>query len=282
MNRIVQEFAYRQQGDHDWVNHKHINGDNCEFLVVLSGDGTFFTGRNKYQLNGPSLVLIDAAFPHCINPLSAKSYCRHKLILSKTFLMDLCRAGGFPDIWNLLLQHSTGMCAYLSETEVAYFNNLFKEIADVINDDSAISRVRFTVLILSALLYAYNIINVNSSYTKLPQNDKRIHDITNYLCNHLSDNLTIDSIASDLHFSKYYLCHMFRTETGMSIMSYIYTQRVSLSIRLLENPKLSISEIAFQSGFASSSHLCKHFREYTGMTPSEYRKKIYKTQSAQP
>lgn len=278
MNRIVQEFAYRQQGDKCWVNHRHINGDNCEILVVLSGEGTLLTDSNTYQLRGASLVLIDAAFPHCINPHRPESYCRHKLILSKKFLTDLCRTGGFPDIWNLLLRNTTGMCTYLSESEVNRFNELFMEMSEVVNDASAIARLRFTVLILSVIMEAYNIINMKNAFTELPENDKRIHDIASYICSHLSDNLSIDSIAGNLHFNKFYLCHLFHTQTGMSIMSYIYTQRVSLAIRLLENDKLSISEIAFRSGFASSSHLCRHFREYTGMTPSEYRKKIYKSQ----
>lgn len=276
MNHIVQEFAYMQQGDRYRVNHRHINGDNCELLVIISGDGTFLTGSNTYQLNGPSLVLIDAAFPHCITPQKPESYCRHKLILSKSYLLALCRAGGFPDIWDLLLRHSTGMCAYLSESETGQFNRLFRDMADVVNDESAVSKAEFAVLILSVLIEAYHIINKKNTDSDLPKNDKKIHDIASYICTHLSDSLSVDRIAGDFHFSKYYLCHLFHTETGMSIMSYIYTQRVSMSIRLLENEKLSISEIAFQSGFASSSHLCRHFKAYTGMTPSEYRRKIYK------
>lgn len=274
MNRLLQEFAYLQLGNLGRVDHRHINGDNCEILIVLAGGGTLLTGSNTYPLHCPSLVLIDSSYPHCVNPQEPEKYLRSKMILSRKHLCELCRAGGFPDLWKLLLNGSTGLCVPLTEAETQNFDRLFRGASQTADDDSILGKAQFAVQVLSVILEAHRAVNGRGSDGQPVQYDKRVHDIADYICAHLSEELTIDGIADAVHFSRYYLCHLFRTQTGMSVMRYLYTQRVSMALRLMENRKLSVGEIALQCGFAGASHFCRHFKEYTGLSPSEYRKMI--------
>jgi methylphosphotriester-DNA--protein-cysteine methyltransferase len=41
--------------------------------------------------------------------------------------------------------------------------------------------------------------------------------------------------------------------------------------RKLDDPELSLAEIAVDAGFADQSHLTRNFKRFTGRTPGEYR-----------
>ncbi len=51
-------------------------------------------------------------------------------------------------------------------------------------------------------------------------------------------------------------------------------QRVEMAKRMLQQPGLSIADVAFDCGFANQSHLGRIFKKHTGTTPKKYREKF--------
>ena len=66
---------------------------------------------------------------------------------------------------------------------------------------------------------------------------------------------------------------MFKEFYGISPISYIIKLRVTKAAELLEQSDIDILEIADMTGFKSISNFYKLFKEYTGYTPKEYRRK---------
>lgn len=62
----------------------------------------------------------------------------------------------------------------------------------------------------------------------------------------------------------------------MSITSYIQQARVERSKFLLANTNQSVSKIALDLQFSSSSHFSNVFQSITGIKPQQYRKKEQK------
>jgi AraC family transcriptional regulator len=58
----------------------------------------------------------------------------------------------------------------------------------------------------------------------------------------------------------------------MSPHRYVILKRVELARELLRNPSLLVEEIAVAVGFAHHSHLTRHFRRVTGLTPAQFRR----------
>ena len=87
--------------------------------------------------------------------------------------------------------------------------------------------------------------------------------------NLLESDLSVQMIAEHLHYSKSYTMTAFRKEIGMSIHEYILNQKVEYARKLLEN--YSITETAHLLNFSSSQHFSKVFKDYTNMTPNEYK-----------
>lgn len=85
-------------------------------------------------------------------------------------------------------------------------------------------------------------------------------------------NLTLERVSEHVGFSTCYFSRCFKKATGYSFVEYLMMQRVKRMQMLLTNPKLSITDAAYQAGFKSISTLNRIFKQYSGCSPSEYRK----------
>ena len=85
-------------------------------------------------------------------------------------------------------------------------------------------------------------------------------------------SVTNESIAERFSYHPYHLNRVVKRETGKSLRAYIIYYRLEMAKNLLLTTGDSISEIAFRTGFSTSAHFIKIFREKLGLTPGEYRK----------
>ena len=100
-----------------------------------------------------------------------------------------------------------------------------------------------------------------------------VHRCMDYIDKHLQQPLTVKLLAEALELSESYLSTLFKREAGVALSEYIRNKRVDTARVLLTYTEFSCVEIAEYLCFASDSHFSRVFREYTGETPSGYRKK---------
>ena len=102
-------------------------------------------------------------------------------------------------------------------------------------------------------------------------------DVTiNYILQYITDTIfktqTLDKVASDLSFSKFYISRIFSEEICVNYKKYINALRISAAKRLLIQTNCSISDIAKECSFDSSRTFNREFVRYFNLTPSEFRK----------
>ena len=95
--------------------------------------------------------------------------------------------------------------------------------------------------------------------------------IKNYVSEHLTEDITVEDIAADLYISYYYMCHLFKNKTGLSVSTYRNRKRVEKAIRLLADTDKKIGEIAAESGFNSISYFTENFTKLVGVAPASFR-----------
>lgn len=87
---------------------------------------------------------------------------------------------------------------------------------------------------------------------------------------HLPD-MNINLLAKELEVHRSQLARQFKKELGMSPIDFLISKRVQKGIRLLEEGKLSIKEIARQCGYQQPDYFAKAIRRVTGLKPREVR-----------
>ncbi|HIU57880.1 MAG TPA: helix-turn-helix domain-containing protein [Candidatus Ornithomonoglobus merdipullorum] len=96
--------------------------------------------------------------------------------------------------------------------------------------------------------------------------------ILEYIRSNFKSIASIDEIADHFHITKYYLCRLFKKNTGITIMEYMNSLKIENVKELLRGgTKKSVTEAALESGFNSPIYMSHLFKQVTGMTPRDYR-----------
>jgi AraC-like DNA-binding protein len=76
--------------------------------------------------------------------------------------------------------------------------------------------------------------------------------------------------AQGLHSN--YLSNVIKSKTGKPVGTWIIEKTISEAKSLLQNTDVPIKEVAYQLGFAESTHFSNYFKKYTDLTPASFRK----------
>lgn len=83
--------------------------------------------------------------------------------------------------------------------------------------------------------------------------------------------VTLDAVARHCNMSYTAFSRFFSKHAGRSFTEALLLTRVKKSMRLINSTDMSITEIAAQTGFSSTSHYIRCFKAVTGKTPLKYR-----------
>jgi len=81
-------------------------------------------------------------------------------------------------------------------------------------------------------------------------------------------------ISKAIYLSPYYLSHIFKKETGSTLLEYLTKVRIEEAKYLLENTQWNTTRIAFEVGCSDQSYFCKVFKKSEAISPSDYRKRM--------
>lgn len=102
---------------------------------------------------------------------------------------------------------------------------------------------------------------------------EKINQMKHYIDEHLAEDLSLEELASRVGLSANYVSTLFGSVTGEAFTEYVNRARLEMAAGLLVNePKLSVGEIAQQTGYRNSQYFCNKFKSKYGITPLQYRK----------
>ncbi len=134
----------------------------------------------------------------------------------------------------------------------------------------------------------YNLLNPDTPVTEtalkiqppvIPDNDIIIHKAMSYIQQHYNEDLTREDVADAVFLSSAYFSRFFKQKTGLSFIDYLTTVRMQKAIELL-GTHMKVGEIANRVGYLSRNRFFINFRQYSGYTPSEYRKQILRMEDS--
>ena len=93
-----------------------------------------------------------------------------------------------------------------------------------------------------------------------------------WVSDHLSQELSVDELARQMHMSPRTFARRFKEETGTTPYSWVLAERVRAAQELLEQTDHSVDWIAGEVGFGNAATLRHHFSRSRGVSPQEYRR----------
>lgn len=104
--------------------------------------------------------------------------------------------------------------------------------------------------------------------------DNEIVKVQNWLEKNYSNNVSIDSVIDESALGKRTLLRRFKKATGDTPIEYLQRIRLENAKRILETTNKTFSEITWEVGYNDSSSFQRLFKNYTKLTPKEYRNKF--------
>ena len=120
----------------------------------------------------------------------------------------------------------------------------------------------------AAAMFLFNL------YSKLDSQDDRhmmVEQMLEYIHTHLSGHLSIQEIAQYAGLSEPYCCNLFKKEKETTIVHYINQLRVEKAKEYIRHGAIPFKDAAAMVGIQNYTYFIRLFKQYTGMSPSEYR-----------
>lgn len=98
-----------------------------------------------------------------------------------------------------------------------------------------------------------------------------IDSVQIYINEYYNKNLKLSQLAALYFIHPHYLCKLFKKETGVNFSKYVNQVRIENAKNFLQKTDDKIINIGLKVGYNNVTYFNRVFKEYTGMTPGEYR-----------
>ena len=102
---------------------------------------------------------------------------------------------------------------------------------------------------------------------------KSLNEALDYIESHLNDEIDYNELERITGTSDYHFRRMFSFLSGMSLGEYVRSRKLSNATFDLLHEGMSVTETAFKYGYESVDGFSRAFREWSGISPSEVKKK---------
>lgn len=156
-----------------------------------------------------------------------------------------------------------------SQLRLAIPDDIFDGLKDIDSRGEARKYIRrFILEVLEALKEQRN--------SKPPEIlDKAVH----FIHQNYSEHITLEDVAYEAGFSTYYFGKLFKKTFGVTFTDYLTAYRIARAKELLRDPQLTVKGITYQVGFMDPNYFTRVFKKAEGLTPTEYRIKIWNSGS---
>jgi len=104
------------------------------------------------------------------------------------------------------------------------------------------------------------------------QKDQRMKQMLNWIHQHYTGKILLDDIAKAGQLSRSECCRYFKRILNTTPLNYVTNYRIQKSSVLLKQTDASVTEVAYQVGFNSTSYFIDKFKKLMDMTPLEYKR----------
>ena len=264
LNQNIPEFPH----DHDMF----------EIYYMLDGAATFEINNKWHVVHAGECVFIDRNVTHhvCYDPSMKKSYFAIIFDFEDNKNDSVKAANGnveYEDIKNELKR------IHEMEYVISGDNNLDSTIIDELlteriqkqlgwNTQVSFLAYRFVMKALRNLV-SRPILDVEAAGQK-----NLAMEITMYIHKHYMEEITIEDVARELNTSIRHLNREYKNTFGITFMKNLNRIRMEYAKDYICNTTESIESIVEKVGLSSTTTLYNMFREFEGMSVSQYRDKI--------
>jgi AraC-type DNA-binding domain-containing proteins len=257
-------------------SHYH---DFYEIYYFLGDSMNYFVGDKNYVLEKNNILLID-------------KYAYHKTTYNKISENERVLIEFNEDVFNIisdkqvinkiinLFKVSNKIIPGSSEEVYKIHSIIFKLVGNFYSKTQyglTLAKLNLVelCLALAEIAEGRKVCNTAENINQ-KESTNNVVEIIKYINENFSSKITLDILVEKFFVNKYYLCHVFKNETGLSIIDFVNGKRLAEAEKLIRYSEQSITEICYKIGFSSMNHFLKLFKYVYNITPKKLRADVKK------
>lgn len=262
IDRIRRVEGYSMSGP-----HLH---EQYEIYYEIDGTRRYFIGDGAYLVNAGDLVLVDKNQVHRTSAVNSDGNSRIVCNFGEKFLEEIQRA--FPSADFTGLFQGEVKVFKLSVKDQAQVYGTLNQLVESFREDSPIATVYCKLQLAGLLIFLRELWEQKLAAESKKVTNAMVDSIQSYIAQHYAEPLTLKGLAAQFYISPYYLSRLFKKTVNLSLIEYINGVRIKAAQHLLEEGDVSIAYVAEKTGFSTTAHFRRVFKEATGLNPQKYRK----------
>ena len=227
--------------------------ESIEILYCTNGKGHTLINSNRVEMDPGTITVINSNTIHTTiaDTDILKYWC---LIVDTKFL----NSSGF-DVSNTIFQR----CICDEKVEGYY-----KELITELQEKEKFYEASLKGCVLSMMTYIFR----KYSHEKKGKESADVAKLSvKYINEHFKEDITVESIAEHIGFSRFHVSRRFSATIGCSIREYIQLLRCHEAENMLRTKEYTVSEVASECGFSNVSYFTQTFKRVKGYLPSKLK-----------
>ena len=247
-----------------------------EISLILSGKGKYKVDNNVYQINEGDIFLFRSNEAHCITDIEENGMVLLNLHIAPYYLYTNLQNALNTSYIKLLASNfkliSNKINDTLNQEEISKIKSLILSIKDEFESQPS-DYVTLTNNYISTILILFSRTYDKQRFSqKEKQSYQKLLQTIKYIDLHYKEDITLDTLAQNVAYSRCYFSTIFKKCMGMSVWDYICIKRIEEVLSLIKTTDKNILDIALECGFNNSANFNKIFKKYTNLLPSAFRK----------
>lgn len=239
----------------------HTHAD-YEVFIFIKGDTTFAVEGVKKKLSPYDMVLVRGNELHRIFPNPEYEYERIVINISDEFFLKWkCEY-----LHNIF--HGSVQSRFISG-DILRASGIDSEIQRIEQYIKETKKTNDTVVKCGLIGFLHAVSRL--SY-EVEEKNSIISEIIKYININITQQITLDRLASRFLLSKYHMCRLFKESTGFTINQYIIMKRIMLVRQLYKNG-MNLSAASIEAGFGDYTCFYKAYVKEFGVSPKQGLKK---------
>ena len=255
--------------------HSHI-----EIIRIISGELNIKLYNNEYIATAGDVVFVNSETVHGATPTYD---CIYECVVLHTEMLEI-RDNGCKFFIDGMLNGEYAVKEF-HKAENSPFINSVNAIFDAmiklenIDGESRFAMTASKFFIIGAIYSLFAAIIDGKLYSavsigELPEdkNLEKLKCVLSYIRSNYDKQISLSDMAKVASMSPKYFCHFFKSMTRKTPVDYLVAYRVEKASRKLLSTDMSVTDIAFATGFNDLSYFIKTFKRINGRTPAGFRK----------
>lgn len=255
------EFNFKESVLIDYHYHEYI-----EILFFLSGNGLVCVNGHENLYEANTLVIVNSQRAHAIKVLSPSQYICIKVSPDIFYCDEIMYALPF------ISEERNGYVFKFDQADEIQIRSLLKKVMQEWNEMNYGFELAIRSLLLDFFLRVLRQrLHNNDIVYNMNKISPAIQSAIIYVANNFT-TITEYEISKLCHLSYNYFSYLFKKTMGKSFKDYLLDTKLYHAEKLLLSTNKSITEIALEIGFSTTSHFISLFKKKNGTTPAKFRK----------